>query len=419
VNRKQRRARDKVQPAGPGPRELFAAAVQHHKEGRLQDAAQLYRQVLTIDPRHADSLHRLGVIAHQKGSHALAVDLLRQAIACRPDAAPYHAHLGLALDGLGRLEEAVESCRRAVTLDPGLPDLHNNLGVLLQRLGRQEDAVACYRKAAELAPHLVEAHNNLGRLLSELGRPGEAQISFRKVIELAPGAADGHANLGGALKSLGQFEDASACFQRALQIAPAQPEILASLAQTQIVLRDYRGALASALRALASRETPQTRRLFVQCVKDIEIEGEIAGLRLLLLRALTENWDRPDELARVSADVIRQTILRKPGLEDADFAALAADELLQALLCRTPNLDLELESLLTAARCRSTPLSTTSCETGGCTAAWCPRSGPWSTTPQAREASVACPAATRRRSRSLPATNATWCARSSSTPVTS
>jgi len=350
VNRKQRRANDRGQPAKPGPRELFAAAVQHHREGRQEDAARLYGQVLAIDPRHADSLHRLGVIAYQKGLHGQAVDMLRQAIACRPEAASYHAHLGLALDGLGQLDEAVESCRRAVTLDPDLPDLHNNLGVLLQRLGRQEDAIACYRRAVELAPDLAEAHNNLGNVLSELGRPEEAQICYRRVIGLAPETVDGYANLGGALKALGQFEGASVCFQQALQIAPAQSEILACLAQTQIVLKDYRGALDSALRALASRETPQTRRLFVQCVKDIEIENEIAGLRPLLLRALTENWDRPDDLARVSAGLIRQTILRKPDMDEEDFITLAGDKLLHALLCRTPNLDLELESLLTAAR---------------------------------------------------------------------
>lgn len=352
VNRKQRRASDKLQPARPGPRELFAAAVQRHRDGRLEDAAQLYRQVLVIDPRHADSLHRLGVIAHQQGQHALAADMLHQAIACHPDAAPYHAHLGLALDGLGRLEEAVESCRKAVRLDPGLPDQHYNLGVLLQRLGRHEDAVACYRKAVALAPDIVEAHSNLGHALSELGRPGEAQVSYRRVIDLAPDAADGHADLGRALKSLGQFEEASVCLQQALQIAPAQTEILTSLAQAQIALRDYRGALASALRALTSRETPQTRRLFVQCVKDIEIESEIAGLRSLLLRALTENWDRPDDLARVGADVVRQAISRNPELGEEDFTALAADKLLQALICHTPNQDLELEGLLTAARRR-------------------------------------------------------------------
>jgi Flp pilus assembly protein TadD len=138
VNRKQRRAHDKIQPARSSPRELFAAAVQRHMEGRLEDAAHLYQQVLAADPDHADSLHRLGVIAHQNGQHVLAADLLHQAISHATQVASYHSHMGLVLNALGRTEEAVVSCRTALALDPDLPDLHNNLGVLLLRLGRHE-----------------------------------------------------------------------------------------------------------------------------------------------------------------------------------------------------------------------------------------------------------------------------------------
>lgn len=353
MNRKQRRAAGKTGPSkSQPPRDIFAAAAQCHREGRLEAAARLYSQVLAADPGHADSLHRLGVIAYQKGQQGLAVDLLRQAIARQPEVASYHAHLGLALGELGRLEEAVESCRRAVTLAPGLADLHNNLGVLLERLGRHEDAAACYRKAAELAPELVEAHNNLGHALVELGRLEEAQASFRRVIALAPALADGYANLAMALKLEGQFEQAGGYFQRALEITPAQTGILIPLALTQLALGDHRAALASGLHALAARETPDTRRLLVQCVKDIAVEGEVVGLRPLLLRALRENWDRPDDLARVSADVIRQNpaiaILRDR--EEGRFAV--DDDLLLALLCRAPNQDLELEGLLTVARRR-------------------------------------------------------------------
>jgi len=320
----------------------------------LGDAERLYRQVLAADPGNADCLHRLGVIAHQQGKQEQAVELMRRAIAQNAGNASYHLHLGLALDALGRLEEAVISCRKALALEPGLPDAHNNLGVLLQRQGRHEEALACYRRAGDLAPQLVEAHNNAGHALLELGRFAEAQDCYRRVIELAPGLAGGHVNLGLALKSAGEFEGACASFQRALAVEPAQADILMALAAAQLALGDHREALASSLRALAAQEAPETRRLFVQCVKDIEIEGEAAGLRPLVLRALRENWDRPDDLARVCADLIKQNpaiaLLRRPDLGCGEFAILGSDDLLLALLSRAPNQDLELEALLTAAR---------------------------------------------------------------------
>jgi 2-polyprenyl-3-methyl-5-hydroxy-6-metoxy-1,4-benzoquinol methylase len=84
---------------------------------------------------------------------------------------------------------------------------------------------------------------------------------------------------------------------------------------------------------------------------------------------MREAWDRPDDLARPCADLIKQThaALFAPEREARaeDFAALAGDELLQALLCRTPNQDLELEARLTAARRRllqAIPPSETSTE---------------------------------------------------------
>ena len=54
--------------------EAFAIAVQHHQCGRVQAAEPIYRQILAIQPDHADAIHLLGVIAHQAGKHELAVD---------------------------------------------------------------------------------------------------------------------------------------------------------------------------------------------------------------------------------------------------------------------------------------------------------------------------------------------------------
>ncbi|MEO8301028.1 MAG: tetratricopeptide repeat protein [Rhizomicrobium sp.] len=350
MNRKQRRANSKFQP----PKlvaELFARAAQSHREGRLEEAEQLYRQVLAADPRHADSLHRLGVIAYQRGQHTPAETLLRKAIAQNSKPAAYHSHLSLALDAQGRLDEAVICCRTAISQDPNLADVHNNLGVLLMRLGRPQDALASYAKAIALVPALPEVHNNLGNALLALDRVGEAAESYRQAVVLAPGFADAHANLAAVLYALGQWDEAILHFRRALEIAPGQPEILASLASVYLAQGDRRAALEAVLRSLALEETPQARRAFVQCVKDIEQDA--GPLSALLLRALREGWDRPDDLAPVCAAVIKLAIappLDRALFDDNDLAALTQDRLLEALLIRAPNLDIALERILTRAR---------------------------------------------------------------------
>jgi len=118
MNRKQRRAEKKqrrpvMQGTPPGVQKVFADALRHHQAGRLNEAERLYRQILAVDPRHADSLHLLGVIAYQAGRHDLAVDLISQAIGINAKAPGYHCNLGLALKTKGKLDEAV-ACYRAL-----------------------------------------------------------------------------------------------------------------------------------------------------------------------------------------------------------------------------------------------------------------------------------------------------------------
>ena len=67
--------------------EALAIAVQHHQAGRLQAAEQIYRQILAVEPDHADALHLLGVIASQSGRHEDAVQYIGRAIRLQGNAA--------------------------------------------------------------------------------------------------------------------------------------------------------------------------------------------------------------------------------------------------------------------------------------------------------------------------------------------
>jgi protein O-GlcNAc transferase len=68
--------------------EALAIAIQHHQAGRLQAAEQIYRQILAVEPNHADAWHLLGVIASQVGKHEVAVEYIRRAIRVERDRPP-------------------------------------------------------------------------------------------------------------------------------------------------------------------------------------------------------------------------------------------------------------------------------------------------------------------------------------------
>ena len=136
-------------------------AVAHHQAGRLESAEALYRQILRIDPEHADALHMLGAVAHQLGRNTLAVELIGRALKVKPDYVEAHYHLGKALAVLGQLDRAVESYRRALLLNPKFAEAHNDMGSALVDLGRLDEAVACYRNTLAIKADFSDAFSNL------------------------------------------------------------------------------------------------------------------------------------------------------------------------------------------------------------------------------------------------------------------
>src|SRR5215212_8931637 len=86
--------------------QLLEAGVAHHRAGELPQAEAAYRQVLAANPRNADALHLLGVIATDTGHAPVGAQLIRQAIAIVPRFAEFHRHLGDALHRAKRPAEA-------------------------------------------------------------------------------------------------------------------------------------------------------------------------------------------------------------------------------------------------------------------------------------------------------------------------
>lgn len=195
-------------------------ALKHHRAGRLAEAEALYRQVLAVDPRHADGLHLLGVIADQVGRHDAAAALIRRAIAVAGQRPDFHLHLGRALKAQGDLDEAIASYRRAVELDPGFADAHNGMALALQARGRLDDAAASLERAIALAPDRAALHHNRGNLLREQGRLEEALASLDVALALEPASALSHNIRGDVLYSQGRLAEALESYDRTIALKP-------------------------------------------------------------------------------------------------------------------------------------------------------------------------------------------------------
>ena len=162
--------------------ELIQSAVQHHAAGQLSQAEQLYRQVLAVNPYHAQANHLLGLIAYQMGQNDSAIKLMRKAIETDPDYGDAYNNLGLALHISGRTRDAAKCYHNAISLQPESCETRNNLGIAHHDDGQLEDAVTSYKVALALRPDYPEAHYNLGNTFKYQGRYDHARKQYNRFL---------------------------------------------------------------------------------------------------------------------------------------------------------------------------------------------------------------------------------------------
>lgn len=201
----------------------FAEATRCHESGKWQEAERLYRDVLTADPRHADSLHQLGLLAYQNGRNDVAIDLVTRAIDLAPDSAAFYNTLGSALLAVGRVADATAAFESSLRAGPDSIEVRNNLASTLQAQGRLDDAISTFRAILEDAPNDADVHNNLGHALQVQGDFEAAVHHFRQARSARPNDALILTHLGNALCAKGAHEEAVEVCRQATGLSPSSP----------------------------------------------------------------------------------------------------------------------------------------------------------------------------------------------------
>jgi tetratricopeptide (TPR) repeat protein len=253
----------------PTVAETIENAVQHHQDGHLRQAEQLYRLILHSNPDNPVALYSLGVIAHQSRKHEAAVKLISKAIANNPQIPQFHNTLGLVFEVLEKYEEAAaayqqavsvkpdyaeayhnmaialqsqsqyaaafEKCKQAVSIKSDYAEAYNTMGFSLEKQQKYAEAIKYYKKAVQLKPDFAEAYNHLGVVLNVQGHPAEAIDNYKQALRLDPNYAEVYNNMGIALKEQKQFVEAILRFKQAIRLDPDFAEAYYNLANS---LRD-------------------------------------------------------------------------------------------------------------------------------------------------------------------------------------
>jgi predicted TPR repeat methyltransferase len=235
------------------PDAALQRALAQHQRGELDNARRAYRAILETSPRHADTLHLLGVVARQQGDAAQAVSLIEQAIAIDGRQATMHCNLGAAWQNLNEPARALASYDAALALHPAYALPWSNRGNSLRQLQRLQDACASYGRALALKPDYPEALCNLAISLHDLGRNEEALAAAEAALALRPRYGDALCASANALHGMHYFDDAIVRFDAALALDPMHAQAWCWRGISLQKLQRFEDAAASYRKAIALR----------------------------------------------------------------------------------------------------------------------------------------------------------------------
>ena len=209
---------------------LSRMALQHFKDGRLQQADDVCQRILSKQ-QNAGALLILGWIAHQRRQFELAVERYQQYLSIRPKDAEAHFTLGLVLEELERTEHAIENYKKSITHVANNAVVHRQLGNAYIKLQRLEEAIQPYQAALALGADDVETIVNLGNVFRGLQRYLQSIPLYEQALALQPENVTVHRHLGASLQKSGQMQKAIKCFEQALSLRPDYIDARIRLAQ--------------------------------------------------------------------------------------------------------------------------------------------------------------------------------------------
>ena len=161
-------------------------AYQAFQSGDYEQARQLYREVLTRDPRNRDALLGLGAVATAQGEGQQAQAVYRRVLSQNPGdrvATAAISNLGMGPGAAAPQGEA--RLKQALAQDPGAPYLNFSLGNLYASQRRWSEAQQAYFNAYRADSRNADYAFNLAVSLDRLGKPRQALEYYRRALETA------------------------------------------------------------------------------------------------------------------------------------------------------------------------------------------------------------------------------------------
>jgi tetratricopeptide (TPR) repeat protein len=132
---------------------LFRYAVVLDKDNDKEGCIKHMREIIEIDPNHAEALNYIGYTYAEQGVRLdEALSLIEKALKIKPDSGYIIDSLGWIYYQKGQYAEAVKHLEKAAEMLPTDPTINEHLGDAYLKLRRYAEALEKYKKALSLEP---------------------------------------------------------------------------------------------------------------------------------------------------------------------------------------------------------------------------------------------------------------------------
>jgi Tfp pilus assembly protein PilF len=200
-------------------------ALRYFQSGNLQQAENIFKNILKKKHNNINALYNLGVLYNQLENYDLATTYIEKLLRINPNNANAYYILGKASHALGHFDKAVDCYRKVINLNPFSALIYYNLGETLQDKGELDEAFIYYKKELDINPDYADAYNNIGIILHSKGQLDEAIRYYEKALMLNPHSENMHNNLGILYKDRGNLNKAIKYYRKALRMNPSQAVI--------------------------------------------------------------------------------------------------------------------------------------------------------------------------------------------------
>ncbi len=327
--------------------ELLKKAENYHLKGKYQEAEDLYRSILEMDPENSVAYHHLGLMALQGGQYELATTLLKAASELEPNNVRYLIDLGIALFSMQKDKKAIECFKRALDLEPENFEACYNLGSVfmnrtmfedaveylekavvlnpldprpfvklafcLAQIGRYEESEEIARAAYVLKPKTTEDMFILMDTFLELNRPWYAIPLAKKLIDKEPANITFRTRLVGAYLSAGVMCRAEEEARRTLNLAPKSPGLYRLLAQATMICSGWDEAMEIVEEGL--KLDPDNEFLLIQKASILEKKGRDQESFEIIKRFFSDRKTFNPQAVNILATLCKKFKVEKEGIE--------------------------------------------------------------------------------------------------------